>query len=34
MINGYLVQNGNGDGLIIYNGDSTSAEEFGIFSWF
>ena len=26
------VQNGNGDGLIIYNGDSTSAEEFGMFS--
>ncbi len=26
------VQNGNGDGLIIYNGDNTSAEEFGMFS--
>ena len=26
------VQNGNGDGLIIYNGDSTDAEEFGMFS--
>ena len=26
------VQNGNGDGLIIYNGNSVSAEEFGMFS--
>ncbi|MFL2620712.1 MAG: PKD domain-containing protein, partial [Flavobacteriaceae bacterium] len=26
------VQNGNGDGLIIYNGNSTSAAEFGMFS--
>ncbi len=26
------VQNGNGDGLIIYNGDNTSAEEIGMFS--
>ena len=26
------VQNGNGDGLIIYNGNNTSATEFGMFS--
>ena len=26
------VQNGNGDGLIIYNGDNVSAEEIGMFS--
>ena len=26
------VQNGNGDGLIIYNGDNISAEEIGMFS--
>ena len=26
------VQNGNGDGLIIYNGDDTSATQFGVFS--
>ena len=26
------MQNGNGDGLIIYNGDNVSAEEIGMFS--